>query len=176
MRQSERPPRARHERIRPVFCLYRQREGKQPPGAVAEESFLLKCTRCADCITACPHDAIVIAPPRMRAAAGTPTIVTAQSPCRMCSDTPCITACDTGALVAENGMQMGSALIVQQSCLAYQKNFCSVCSEQCPVPGAIRLVEGKPLIDDQVCTGCGVCEFVCPAQQNAILIRPKRIG
>ena len=91
----------------------------------------------------------------------------------MCSDTPCITACTTGALIPESGMRMGTAQILTQSCLAYQSSFCTVCSEQCPVPDAIVVDEGKPWIREDVCTGCGVCDFVCPAPQKAILIMPK---
>ena len=91
----------------------------------------------------------------------------------MCSDTPCITACETGALVAEAGVSMGSAQILMQSCLAHQNSFCTVCSEQCPVAGAIDVIDGKPVINAAVCTGCGVCDFACPAPHKAILIRPK---
>jgi len=46
----------------------------RPPGAIDEATFLAECTRCEDCIEACPHDAIVRAPARLRDAAGTPII------------------------------------------------------------------------------------------------------
>ncbi len=65
----------------------------RPPGAVAEIDFLERCTRCGDCIAACPHDAIVLASARMRGAEGTPIIVASESPCLHCPDTPCASAC-----------------------------------------------------------------------------------
>ena len=38
--------------------------------------------------------------------------------------------------------------------------------------GAIALKQGRPVINEQVCTGCGVCQYVCPAPYNAIAIMP----
>jgi ferredoxin-type protein NapG len=69
---------------------------------------------------------------------------------------------------------MGEARIVDHSCLAVRGVGCSTCVEQCPVPGAIRLDQGRPRIDPEHCTGCGVCLFVCPAPQKAILLLPLR--
>lgn len=40
-------------------------------------------------------------------------------------------------------------------------NQCGVCAENCPV-GAIHLVNGVYLINDEECTGCMVCVDVCP--------------
>lgn len=37
----------------------------------------------------------------------------------------------------------------------------SCCVEHCP-QDAISIKEGAVLIDDEMCTGCGVCETVCP--------------
>jgi translation initiation factor RLI1 len=31
---------------------------------------------------------------------------------------------------------------------------------------------GKPRIIEETCTGCGVCQHVCPAPANAILLMP----
>jgi ferredoxin-type protein NapG len=44
--------------------------------------------------------------------------------------------------------------------------------EACPVPGAIEIAGDKPKIVDAHCTGCGVCQFVCPAPDNAVLLVP----
>ncbi len=41
----------------------------RPPGAVDEVTFLSGCTRCNECISACPVGAIVHAPARFREAA-----------------------------------------------------------------------------------------------------------
>ena len=144
----------------------------RPPGAVDEETFLAQCTRCSDCITACPHQAIIHAPERMREAAGTPMIEVDHQPCLMCEDFPCITACEPGVLRMLNPKTMGTAKVIAQTCLAHHSTVCTVCSEQCPVPEAITVTDGKPTVNEQACTGCGVCRYVCPAPQNAILLMP----
>lgn len=146
----------------------------RPPGAIEETAFLAACTRCDACIPACPHEAIGRASPRLRGAAGTPVLNPAQSPCRMCDDRPCIAACQTGALRFDVPAKMGTAMISPLTCLAYQNTTCSACVEQCPVEGAMRMENGRPVVDPAACTGCGVCQYVCPAPQNAVLILPAK--
>lgn len=144
----------------------------RPPGALDEVSFLAGCTRCKECITACPVNAIVLSPARFREAAGTPMIEPHTSACIMCEDTPCITACKPGVLRADHPRKMAVAYVQTMACLAHTGSFCSVCSERCPVPNAIEVSAGKPVIRSDVCTGCGVCASVCPAPTNAIVIMP----
>ncbi len=148
----------------------------RPPGAVAEARFLAECTRCRACVDACPEDAIVLAPPRLRAAAGTPTIDPAVAPCRMCDGLPCVDACEPGVLTRTLPPRMGTAVIQTFLCLAHQGTTCSVCIEQCPVDGALARVGGKPVVDAAVCTGCGVCQYACPAPRNAVMIRVEPDG
>ncbi len=144
----------------------------RPPGAVSELAFLEACTRCNDCLSACPYDAIRLAPSRFRHAAGTPMIDPFAAPCWNCEDAPCIQACDTGALDATVKRTIGIARLQTHYCLAHNRSFCTVCAERCPVQGAIELRDGKPNIVSEVCTGCGVCHSVCPAPANAIMIMP----
>ena len=148
----------------------------RPPGAVEESKFLAGCTRCDDCLGACPDDSIVHAPPRFREAAGTPMIDPARQPCWMCDDMPCVAACEPDVLTLANAWStatMGTARIDEQTCLAYQGSFCSVCVERCPVADAIEVDAGKPRVVDASCTGCGVCQHVCPAPMNAVMILPS---
>lgn len=157
---------ARSSRYQQPFPVLR------PPGAVEESAFLDGCTKCEACILACPHDAIIKAPARFRRAAETPMIDPLRQPCWMCEGYPCIDACEPGVLRHDVPKQMGTARIETFSCLAYQGTFCTVCHEQCPVEGAIELCEGKPQVIEERCTGCGVCQHVCPAPANAILLMP----
>jgi MauM/NapG family ferredoxin protein len=150
-----------------VFPLLR------PPGAVAEQDFLEACTRCGDCATACPHDAIREAPARLRAAAGTPSIDPIAAPCMLCDDLPCIAACETGALRSEAPSTLGLAQVQPLDCLNRLGSSCSVCLERCPVPGALELVGDVPVANERLCTGCGICQHVCPSPQNAIAILPN---
>lgn len=144
----------------------------RPPGAIEERQFLAGCTRCNDCSTACPHNAIRPASLRIAAVAGTPTIEADIVACQMCEDFPCIAACKPGVLTNQIPAIMGTAIITAHLCLAYHGTTCTVCSERCPVEGAIAVASGRPTINEQVCTGCGVCRYVCPAPENAVLLMP----
>ncbi len=144
----------------------------RPPGAVEESAFLDGCTRCNECASACPHDAIRPAPERMRAAAGTPMLVPEVSPCLMCEDYPCIAACEPKVLRADLPKMMGTAVITAHLCVAHHGTQCDTCQNECPVDGAIELKDGKPVVNENQCTGCGVCRYVCPAPENAILLMP----
>lgn len=144
----------------------------RPPGAVDEPTFLERCTKCDKCAEACPYDAITQAPIRFRAAAGTPIIDPAVSPCLMCSDYPCISACPEDALSLAALARIATARLLDYNCLAHQGTFCTVCHEQCPTPDAITLDQGRPTLHLDQCTGCGVCHYACPAPTNAIAIMP----
>ncbi len=156
-------PRTRRRRLIPV---------QRPPGAVDEPTFLDQCTRCDECLKACPHDAIVHAPPRLHEIAGTPIIESDHAPCRMCDDLPCIDVCEPNVLTREVPVMMGTARITEETCIAHRSMTCTVCIEQCPVEGAIVTESGKPHVVEDQCTGCGVCRYVCPAPENAILLMP----
>jgi Na+-translocating ferredoxin:NAD+ oxidoreductase RNF subunit RnfB len=65
------------------------------------------------------------------------------------------------------------AVIQGRFCLAYT-SFCTVCSERCPAPGAMKVEHGIPMVVSDVCTGCAVCHDVCPAPTNAVLVIPRR--
>lgn len=144
----------------------------RPPGAISEAQFLAGCTRCNECAQACPHHAIRPAPERLGPLAGTPTIEPDLAACMMCEDFPCIQACEPGVLSDAASKVMGTARITEPLCLAHQGTTCTVCSERCPVEGAIVVTRGRPSVDETTCTGCGVCRFVCPAPENAILLMP----
>lgn len=145
----------------------------RPPGAIEEPAFLEGCTRCNDCATACPVDAIFPAPPGFGPATDTPMIDPMASACVMCEDMPCAEACEPNVLRRELGFNMGTAVIKAMHCLAYNGTLCTVCSERCPAEGAITLNSGRPVIHEEKCTGCGVCQHVCPAPYNAVAIRPN---
>ncbi len=144
----------------------------RPPGAVEEEAFLAGCTKCNACVEACPYDSIIHAPVRFRRAAGTPMINPVGQPCWMCADAPCIASCEPGVLRFDLPMKIGVARIDETTCLPWMGTTCTVCSEQCPVPGAIEVRAGRPRIIEETCTGCGVCQHVCPAPGNAVILMP----
>jgi MauM/NapG family ferredoxin protein len=151
----------------------------RPPGALPEPRFLAACTRCDACITACPKWAIRKAGDELGVAVdGTPVILPEINPCWLCKDLPCITACEPGALqplAAREDVRMGLAEVDPAICYSATGNICEACQERCPVrPRAIRLVRGAPPeIDTALCTGCGVCAHLCPA--DALRIGPAAL-
>ena len=153
----------------------------RPPGAISEKKFLQACSRCDECIHACPKDAIVRAPKKMGFLIyNTPYIDPMRNPCVMCTDLPCISACPDGALLPVQELtdvNMGYAILDKKKCQAYGDTFCQQCVIDCPVPGAIHQVQDKPIIDKNICTGCGVCMRSCSTVNIplAIKIKPQMV-
>ena len=153
----------------------------RPPGAITEKAFLQSCSRCDECIHACPKDAIQRAPKKMGFLIhNTPYIDPMRNPCVMCTDLPCIPACPDGALLPVQELtdvSMGYAILDKKKCQAYGDTFCQQCVIDCPVPGAIHQVDNKPVIDKNICTGCGVCMRSCSTVNIplAIKIKPQMV-
>lgn len=84
------------------------------------------------------------------------------------------TSVETPAAVAVIAEIPTLALILDRFCLAYQGSFCSVCSERCPADGAITVSQGKPRVNPDFCTGCKICQSVCPAPKNAIFLVSRK--
>jgi len=144
----------------------------RPPRAAEERQFLELCTRCGDCISACPYGSIRHAPMRLRDAGDTPMIVPMERGCEMCEDTPCVSACETGALHPSLPVIMGKAKIVPH-CLNYHGEECRLCVDKCPEEAIEFDDEHKPFVKQDLCTGCGLCQEVCPAPHNAVIIKPE---
>jgi MauM/NapG family ferredoxin protein len=149
----------------------------RPPGAISEQKFLQACTRCDECIHACPKDAIQRVPKKMGfLIMGTPYIDPKKNPCVMCDDLPCIPACPDGALkptASKFDVKMGYAILDKTKCQAYGHTFCQQCVIDCPVPGAITQKDEKPRIHKNVCTGCGVCVLSCSTVNIPVAIKVK---
>lgn len=148
----------------------------RPPGALPEEQFLSTCTRCDECVKACPHYAIRKMPfeegPDVQ---GTPIILPRLTACRLCEDLPCIAACEPKALLPlkRTEVKMGLARIDESKCYAYQGQPCDYCVTKCPLrEEAIFFDEEKrPHVKADGCTGCGVCVEFCPVDAVDIFER-----
>lgn len=147
--------------------------GVRPPGAISEEQFLIKCTRCNDCVNACPHNAIF--KPSFTSVGiygDTPFLDLKHQACFYCEDFPCITSCKSGALIQESDLlKIGIAKFDDQHCLVSQGQYCDYCAKSCP-SGIDALKIGndrKPIIDESKCVGCGKCEYICVSQTDKAL-------
>ncbi len=65
------------------------------------------------------------------------------------------------------------AVIQGRHCTALE-DYCSLCVERCPEPGALHASQIIPMVVPEACTGCGICQQVCPAPRNAVLMLPRR--
>lgn len=145
-----------------------------PPGVTTPEHYLENCTRCYDCVAVCPHLALQVWRGDKSGFYGFPVIVPRREPCYLCPDFPCITACPTDALQQQYAARpLGTAVIDPSLCLAYNQGFCQSCITNCPLSGRAIVPdpEGRPVVNADICTGCGICTSVCPAEQPAIMIR-----
>ncbi|MBC8200454.1 MAG: 4Fe-4S dicluster domain-containing protein [Planctomycetes bacterium] len=147
---------------------------QRPPHAVPESEFVVGCTKCDACLEACPPHAIFRTPESEGIMAGLPIIDADTQPCLMCDDMPCVPVCEAGVLRFDAPVAMGVAKIDSIACLAFRGTICTVCVERCPVEDAITMEAGRPMINSDICTGCGVCLYVCPAPGNAIHLLPNK--
>ncbi len=170
----------------------------RPPGAIKEEDFLKTCIKCGLCVEACPYDTLLLAKPGDNKPLGTPYFVARDIPCYMCPDIPCVPVCPTGALdessVTTDGVldiniaDMGVAVIDDNSCIAFWGIQCDACYRACPLLGEAITIEYsknertgkhafmKPIIQPDVCTGCGMCEQACVTEKPAIFILPREMA
>lgn len=131
----------------------------RPPWSASESLFLDRCTRCDDCVKACPTGLLTRGP------GDYPVADFSTAACTFCGD--CSRACATGAIgrdVAQTPWFFGIA--IGEGCLAAQNVECRVCGEICDV-SAIRFrprIGGVALpdVDNTACNGCGACIPTCP--------------
>jgi ferredoxin len=128
----------------------------RPPGALPEVAFLAACTRCGECITACPPFAI--------------------QACVVCESIPCARACPTEALTLPpdgwRGYRLAALELVPERCVTFAGTPCRACADACPV-GERALVmddDGHPVLKAEGCVGCGVCVRACITSPSSFVL------
>ena len=161
----------------------------RPPGAIEDNAFISLCIRCGKCVPVCPNSAVRLQglengienfmTPRLTFHEG--YCITALNGCQNC-----IEACPPRVLqkfelegVPSNqlsgAVKMGTAYVNESTCIPYaDKEPCLACIEVCPVEGAIT-TKGrqllKPVFNQDVCIGCGACEYACPTSPKSVLVK-----
>ncbi|WP_314009896.1 4Fe-4S dicluster domain-containing protein [Cryptobacterium curtum] len=136
----------------------------RPPGAQDEVTFLSLCLKCDRCRSICPRDCITTATIEDGLAnARTPRMDFHKGYCDFCGR--CAEVCPTGAIAAYTDVpyqNIGLAVIDRNECIAFQGSGCQKCFDACPYE-AIELNGSIPVVLEDACNGCGLCENVCPS-------------
>jgi MauM/NapG family ferredoxin protein len=151
----------------------------RPPGAVLENEFEKQCIRCRKCVEVCPYDSILVAHGEWGTKVGTPIIYAREVPCYLCMECPPV--CPSDALLPitqKEKVKMGLAALNETTCLPFNGVICRACYERCPIyREAITLREEiYPTVHADKCTGCGICENVCPTNPASILVDSKHFS
>lgn len=152
-------------------ALLRGRRGgtaaMRPPWALAENDFLDACTRCADCVEACPEGILA------KGDGGFPERLRTRGECTFCA--ACVEACAPRALSRDSGRAWDWTVRIDEACLAQAGIVCFACREACPeraiaLPPRLGQV-AAPVLDEARCSACGACVSICPAQAIALVER-----
>ncbi|HDP80918.1 MAG TPA: 4Fe-4S binding protein [Spirochaetes bacterium] len=161
----------------------------RPPGALPEKDFLAACVRCGACMKVCPTNGLhpTLAEAGLEALF-TPRLVPRIGWCEK-DCTLCTRVCPTGAIktlapTEKETTVIGTAFIIRDLCIPWSEGRdCIVCEEVCPTATkSIKFREeytlnkqGKkvlvkfPVVLEDVCIGCGICENKCPVPGNAAI-------
>lgn len=145
-----------------------------PPGAVSTKHLLRHCTACHLCVAKCPSRVLKPAfmeyglegmmQPKMDFEHGF-----CNFDCTVCAD-----ICPNSALLKltkeeKHRLQVGKVVFVLENCIVHtQETSCGACSEHCPTQ-AVSMQPYKngltiPVVNPDICVGCGGCEYVCPVR------------
>jgi len=145
-----------------------------PPGIESLNRYLDKCKQSYNCISVCPHEALMVyRDDENDSKFGYPVIDPRKSACYLCDNYPCIKACDSGALNPDfKNRKLGLAIIDETRCFAYNGTFCQACIFNCPLSGEAIYADrnNRPIVNEALCSGCGICTQSCPMEEAAIEI------
>lgn len=142
-----------------------------PPGAINIKHFSTTCTACSLCVAACPTN--VIKPGLNNYSMNgilQPSMDYRTSFCNYDCNA-CSLVCPTGAIrkvpvKKKKLVQMGRVTLIEDNCIPFvEKTECGSCAEHCPTKAVRMIVKDKihvPEIDNEICVGCGACEYACP--------------
>lgn len=146
-----------------------------PPGAMSAQNMKDHCTACQLCVSACPNNILV--PSRKLATFMQPEMTFEDGYCRP-ECTECSQVCPAGAIkpittADKSAIAIGQAVWIKENCVVNRDDVqCNNCQQHCPT-GAITLIDRNPgytdslkipVIDKELCIGCGACENLCPAR------------
>jgi ferredoxin-type protein NapG len=162
----------------------------RPPYALDELEFLLTCTRCGECISACPYHTIFpLSASVGTQVANTPALDLLNNACHLCPEWHCLKVCqpralrlpqpdtedsplskETSQLIPIPLPRLSLVHVDKERCLPYKGPECGACKDSCPVEGALTWRMNKPYIIKELCVGCALCRMACIVESKAIIV------
>lgn len=146
-----------------------------PPGAESLRNMNNHCTACQLCVSSCPNH--ILRPSEKLSTLMQPELTYEKGYCRP-ECTECAQVCPTGAIkpittASKSAIAIGQAIWIKENCIVNTDEVqCTTCRQHCPT-GAILLIDRDPdqaeslkipIVDKEMCIGCGACEYLCPAR------------
>jgi ferredoxin len=154
----------------------------RPPGAVSAGLFNVLCIRCGNCIKSCPTNVIVHHKDFANLTAWMTPEISYQNngycleDCNLCGR-----VCPSGSITlfdvnAKKKLKIGTSLVHPDECLLTTLKECDRCKATCTY-NAIDIVPFNqvgqmiPVVDKDLCVGCGACAAICPPQTIEVTIK-----
>jgi len=151
-----------------------------PPGAGNIKRYMSKCTGCHLCVSKCPAGIITPSTFELGLSGFMQPVLNFE---RFFCDYDCVicsTVCPSHALLPltkeeKHITRIGKAVFITENCVVHTLNEnCASCDEHCSTRAIKMVPYGDPAlhitipqIEDDLCIGCGACEYACP-------VRPSR--
>lgn len=153
---------------------YQREHPITPPGSANVRRFNDRCTACHLCVGKCPSN--VLKPSFLEyglVGLLQPTMDFTHGYCNY-QCTVCTDICPTKALEQlsekeKKTVQVGHVVYLKENCVVETDGTdCGACAEHCPT-SAVSMQPYKgdlriPVIDEELCVGCGGCEYICPTR------------
>jgi len=146
-----------------------------PPGAQSLRNMNTHCTACQLCVSACPNH--VLRPSEKLSTLMQPEMTYENGFCRPeCVE--CSKVCPTDvisltSLAEKSSIAIGQAVWIKENCIVNtDEQQCNACQRNCPTGAIIQVARDPnnekslkiPVVDKEICIGCGACEYLCPAR------------
>lgn len=137
-----------------------------PAGAGGAGRFAKRCLGCHLCVAACPEK--VLRPSTKLSRLGKVELDFRYGYCKIgcnrCGTVCPVNAIEKVAVTEKRDIHVGFAVWSKERCIRNTVGEeCHACEKHCPVK-AVKLVNGFPSVDANVCIGCGACEHYCPSR------------
>ncbi len=149
------------------------RLGAKVVGTPALDLLNKACHLCEDwpCVTACETDALQL-PERLKAE-DVDRQANEGADVRIATNTA-VPGVASGAIPSPMP-RLAVVHIETDTCLPYSGPECGACNGSCPVPGALTWEMTKPVIDQALCAGCGLCRDACIMDPVAIRLSTRKV-